>query len=54
MVPHLIPMEWWCDQTSCNTSIPLHIWIVEVQILAIRGDVTILSTHVAHKVTYGA
>ena len=54
MVLNLIPMEWWCDQTSCNMSIPLHIWIVEVQIPAIRGDVMILSTFVAHKVMYGA
>ena len=54
MVPHLIPMEWWCDQTSCNMSIPFHIWIMEVHILAIRRDVMILFTCVTHKATYGA
>ena len=54
MIPYLIPIEWWYDQKSCNTSIPLHIWIMEVCNLAVGGDVTILSACVAHKATYCA
>ena len=29
MIPHIMPIEWGCHKTSCNTTIPLHIWIMK-------------------------
>ena len=31
MEPHMISMQNRCDQASCDTSIPLHVWIIKIQ-----------------------
>ena len=37
MKPHIISMQTWCQKTPCNTTIPLHVWILEVHHTNQRG-----------------